>query len=193
MIKINKIYTRTGDDGMTGLVDGPRRFKHDLRVDAYGTIEEVNSTLGLCRLHSAQHAMDTIILRVQNDLFDLGSDLATPGSDDDRPYKALRVTQPQVDWLEEQIDAFNASIPPLSSFILPGGSPLASYLHLARTISRRAERITVELAQQEPINPIALRYLNRLSDLLFVLCRAANNNGADDVLWEPGRNTGSHK
>ncbi|HWJ88302.1 MAG TPA: cob(I)yrinic acid a,c-diamide adenosyltransferase [Pelagibacterium sp.] len=195
MIKINKIYTRTGDDGTTGLVDGPRRPKDDLRVEAYGTVEEANAAIGLARLHTHDRArVDHTLARVQNDLFDLGSDLATPGPDADRPYTALRATAAQVDWVEAQIDHFNAMLDPLRSFVLPGGTPLAAALHLARTITRRAERICVTLRRAEPeLNGETVRYLNRLSDLLFVLGRVANANGSEDVLWEPGKNTGSSK
>lgn len=195
MIKINKIYTKTGDDGTTGLVDGPRRSKADLRIEAYGTVEEANAAIGLARLHSKDMArVDNALSRIQNDLFDLGSDLATPGSDEGRKYKALRATDAQVLWLEKQIDQHNEALEPLTSFILPGGTPLASALHLARTVARRAERDAVALAQAEPgVNPAAIKYLNRLSDLLFVLGRVANGNGAKDVLWEPGRNTGDKK
>lgn len=195
MIKINKIYTKTGDDGTTGLVEGPRRQKDDLRIEAYGTVEEANAAIGLARLHTRDMArVDHALARIQNDLFDLGSDLATPGPDEGRPYKALRTTAEQVDWLERQIDHFNEALTPLRSFILPGGTPLAAALHLARTITRRAERVTVGLKRAEPeMGAEPLRYLNRLSDLLFVLGRVANANGTRDVLWEPGKNTGASK
>lgn len=195
MIKLNKIYTKTGDDGTTGLVDGPRRSKADLRIEAYGTVEEANAAIGLARLHSKDMArVDNALSRIQNDLFDLGSDLATPGADEGRKYKALRTTEAQVHWLEKQIDQHNEALEPLTSFILPGGTPLAAALHLARTIARRAERDAVALVQVEPdVNAAALKYLNRLSDLLFVLGRVANGNGTKDVLWEPGRNTGEKK
>ncbi|WP_196260680.1 cob(I)yrinic acid a,c-diamide adenosyltransferase [Pelagibacterium limicola] len=195
MVKLNKIYTKTGDDGTTGLVDGPRRQKDDLRVEAYGTVDETNAAIGLARLHSRDMArVDHTLSRIQNDLFDLGSDLATPGPDEGRQYKALRVTAKQVVWLEDQIDMFNEALEPLKSFVLPGGTPLSAALHLARTVARRAERIVVALRRGEPdINAEALRYLNRLSDLLFVLARVANANGTKDVLWEPGRHTGEAK
>lgn len=195
MIKINKIYTKTGDGGTTGLVDGPRRQKDDLRIEAYGTVEEANATVGLARLHSKDMARaDHTLARIQNDLFDLGSDLATPGPDEGRKYKALRTTAKQVEWLENQIDIYNEALEPLRSFILPGGTPLSAALHLARTVTRRAERIAVALKRAEPeVNPEVLRYLNRLSDLLFVLSRVANGNGSKDVLWEPGRHTGETK
>lgn len=189
MIKLNRIYTRTGDDGTTGLVRGPRRAKHDLRIDAYGTVEEANSCVGLARVHTgSMPKIDMILGRIQNDLFDVGSDLATPGVDAaDAEHPTLRVRPVQTEFLEKQIDHFNADLEPLRSFILPGGTPLSAALHLARTVTRRAERITAELAATESeTSPEALRYLNRLSDLLFVLSRVANNNGAKDVLWVPG-------
>lgn len=189
MVKLNRIYTRTGDDGSTGLVRGPRRPKYDLRVEAYGTVDEANCCVGLARLHtSSMPKIDMLLGRVQNDLFDVGSDLATPGADDPAAeYPTLRTRPVQTEFLEKQIDYYNADIEPLKSFILPGGSPLSAALHLARTVTRRAERIAVELAEAEPdTSPETVRYLNRLSDLLFVLARVANNNGAKDVLWVPG-------
>ena len=189
MIKLNRIYTRTGDDGTTGLVRGPRRPKYDARVDAYGTVEEANASIGMARLHTtSMPKIDMLLARIQNDLFDVGSDLATPGADDPAAeYPTLRVRPVQTQFLEKQIDHYNADIAPLRSFILPGGSPLAAALHVARTVTRRAERLTVELASAEAdTSPEALRYLNRLSDLLFVLARVANDNGAKDVLWVPG-------
>lgn len=195
MVKLNKIYTKTGDDGTTGLVDGPRRAKDDLRVEAYGTVDEANAAIGLARLHTKDMArVDHTLARIQNDLFDLGSDLATPGSDEGRAYKALRITAKQVEWLEIQIDLFNEALEPLKSFVLPGGTALSASLHLARTISRRAERIVVSLRRAEPqTSAETVYYLNRLSDLLFVLARVANGNGSKDVLWEPGRHTGESK
>jgi cob(I)alamin adenosyltransferase len=188
MVKLNRIYTKTGDDGTTGLVRGPRRRKDDLRVEAYGTVDEANSCIGMARLHSgAMPRVDSVLARVQNDLFDLGSGLATPGADTDPAKPSLRVTAVQTEWVERQIDHFNESLEPLRSFVLPGGSPLAAALHLARTVTRRAERLTVTLAATEPdIGAESVRYLNRLSDLLFVLARVANANGAKDVLWTPG-------
>ncbi|WEK04487.1 MAG: cob(I)yrinic acid a,c-diamide adenosyltransferase [Candidatus Devosia phytovorans] len=189
MVKINKIYTRTGDDGTTGLVRGPRRPKFDLRVDAYGTVDEANAFIGQARLHTTfMPKIDKILSRVQNDLFDVGSDLATPGADDPgQSYPSLRLRPVQTGFIEKQIDHFNSDVEPLTSFVLPAGTPLSSALHIARTVTRRAERITVELASVEPdTNPEAIRYLNRLSDLLFVLARIANANGAKDVLWVPG-------
>ncbi|MCW5720896.1 MAG: cob(I)yrinic acid a,c-diamide adenosyltransferase [Devosia sp.] len=189
MVKINKIYTRTGDDGTTGLVRGPRRAKHDLRIEAYGTVEEANAFIGQARLSSAaMPKIDRVLSRIQNDLFDVGSDLATPGVDDpNAEYPSLRARAVQTAWLEKQIDHFNAELSPLTSFILPGGTALSAALHMARTVTRRAERVVSALADIEPeTNAEALRYLNRLSDLLFVLGRVANGNGAEDVLWVPG-------
>ena len=189
MVKLNRIYTKTGDDGTTGLVRGPRRPKYDLRVEAYGTVDEANASVGMARLHtSSMPKIDMLLARIQNDLFDVGSDLATPGADDPAAeYPTLRIRPVQTEFLEKQIDHYNRDIEPLKSFILPGGSPLAAALHIARTVTRRAERITVELAATETdTSPEAVRYLNRLSDLLFVLARVANNNGSKDVLWVPG-------
>ncbi|WP_240230944.1 cob(I)yrinic acid a,c-diamide adenosyltransferase [Devosia lacusdianchii] len=188
MVKLNVIYTKTGDDGTTGLVRGPRRPKYDLRVEAYGTVDEANATIGQARIHTtSMPKIDMILGRIQNDLFDVGSDLATPGADDpDAEHPSLRVRPVQTEFLEKQIDHFNADLEPLRSFVLPGGTPLAAALHVARTVTRRAERITVELAATEDTNPEAVRYLNRLSDLLFVMARVANANGTRDVLWVPG-------
>lgn len=188
MVKLNKIYTRTGDDGTTGLVRGPRRKKHDVRVQAYGTVDEANAALGLCRLQSINTPrLDAVLARIQNDLFDLGSDLATPGQPEG-DQKDLRITEAQVTWLEERIDQYNEQLQPLTSFVLPGGSAISAHLHLARTITRRAERITTDLLEVEPdASALALRYLNRLSDLLFVMARVGNANGAKDVLWDPGK------
>lgn len=194
MVKLNKIYTRTGDDGTTGLVRGPRRKKHDMRVEAYGTVDETNAFLGTARAAGATKEMDDVLARIQNDLFDVGSDLATPGNDEGQEYPALRATHEQVTWLEEQIDHFNEKLEPLKSFVLPGGSTLAAHLHAARAISRRAERITAALIDIEPeTNIVTMHYLNRLSDLLFVLARIANDNGKADVLWTPGQYTGTQK
>ena len=188
MVKLNVIYTKTGDDGTTGLVRGPRRAKFDLRVEAYGTVDEANAFVGPARLNTgSMPKVDMVLSRIQNDLFDVGSDLATPGADAADAPPSLRVTAVQTLWLEKQIDHFNDALEPLRSFVLPGGSALAVALHIARTVTRRAERIVVELAAAEPdINPEAIRYLNRLSDLLFVLGRVANANGTKDVLWVPG-------
>jgi cob(I)alamin adenosyltransferase len=189
MVKLNAIYTRTGDDGTTGLVRGPRRAKHDLRIDAYGTVEEANAFVGQARLVASDAPeIDTVLARIQNDLFDVGSDLATPGADaPDAAYPSLRARPVQTQWLEQQIDLFNAQLSPLRSFVLPGGTPLSAGLHIARTVTRRAERIVAALIEVEPdTNTEALRYLNRLSDLLFVLGRVANAGGTADVLWVPG-------
>ncbi|WP_022676804.1 cob(I)yrinic acid a,c-diamide adenosyltransferase [Novosphingobium sp. B-7] len=183
MVKLNKIYTRTGDDGTTGLVDGSRRGKHEPRMAAIGEVDEANSALGLAALVVPPDA-GAELTRIQNDLFDLGADLATPGSDFAPGEMTLRVVPGQVAWLEAMIDARNAALPPLTSFILPGGSESAARVHLARAITRRAERAAVALAAQEPVNPAALAYLNRLSDYLFVLARALN--AGRDPLWVPG-------
>lgn len=189
MVVLNRIYTRTGDAGDTALGDGSRVAKFNLRVAAYGTVDETNATIGLARLHASDD-IDAALSRVQNDLFDLGADLCRPAMEKDAeaPYPPLRVAEVQVERLETEIDAWNARLAPLRSFILPGGSPLAAHLHLCRTVCRRAERCTVELAAQEAVNPAAVRYLNRLSDWFFVLGRIANTDGADDVLWVPGGN-----
>ncbi|MCK0140909.1 cob(I)yrinic acid a,c-diamide adenosyltransferase [Aliiroseovarius sp. F20344] len=189
MVVLNKIYTRTGDKGETALGDGSRRPKHDARVDAYGTVDETNSTIGLARLHS-EGDMDAALACIQNDLFDLGADLCRPemAKDAEAEYPPLRMAQEQVDRLETEIDAMNKALEPLRSFILPGGSPLAAHLHLSRTVSRRAERLATELATVEDLNPVAVKYLNRLSDWCFVAARVANDGGKADVLWVPGAN-----
>jgi cob(I)alamin adenosyltransferase len=189
MVKLNKIYTRTGDDGTTGLVRGPRRLKYDLRVNCYGTVDEANAAIGMARLSTvSMPKIDTMLGRIQNDLFDLGSDLATPGADPAGTPPSLRTTAEQTAWLEQQIDHYNEGLAPLTSFVLPGGTALSAALHVARTITRRAERLVVELAQTEAgVNTQTMIYLNRLSDLLFVLARVANANGKADVLWTPGR------
>jgi cob(I)alamin adenosyltransferase len=191
MVKLNKIYTKTGDDGTTGLVRGPRRMKHDLRVDAFGTVDEANSFIGMARLSTASMPkLDRLLARIQNDLFDLGSDLATPGKDPEGTPPSLRITKAQTEWLEQQIDYYNEGLQPLKSFVLPGGTPLAVALHLARTVTRRAERLVVELMAKEPdTSGAVLIYLNRLSDLMFVMARVANANGETDVLWSPGKFT----
>ena len=186
MVRLTRIYTRGGDAGETSLGDGTRVPKHDMRVAAYGTVDEANAAIGLARLHAAGEA-DAMLGRIQNDLFDLGADLCTP-EDGRRAAGALRIAAEQVLRLEREIDAMNADLQPLSSFVLPGGTPCASYLHLARTIVRRAERLVGELAQSAKLNPEALKYLNRLSDHLFVLGRRVNDNGARDVNWVPGAN-----
>ncbi len=187
MVVLNRIYTRTGDAGDTALGDGARRPKHDLRVSAYGTVDETNAATGLARRH-AEGEIAVALGRIQNDLFDLGADLCVPPRADEgaegRP--PLRIAPGQVERLEAEIDAMNARLSPLRSFVLPGGSALAAHLHLCRTVCRRAERLTVELATVEPVGAPALAYLNRLSDWFFVASRAANGDGADDVLWVPG-------
>lgn len=184
MVRLTKIYTRGGDAGQTTLGNRTRTAKNSPRVEAYGTVDETNATIGLARLY-ADAEIDAILARIQHDLFDLGADLCDPDMDSTR---RLRMVQTQVDRLEAEIDQINAGLAPLNSFTLPGGTPCAAHLHLARTVSRRAERLAVGLAQVEEVNPIALRYLNRLSDLLYVLSRHANERGAKDVLWTPGVN-----
>jgi cob(I)alamin adenosyltransferase len=186
MVRLTRIYTRGGDAGQTSLGDGTRVPKHALRVAAYGTVDEANAAIGIARLH-ADAAADAMLGRIQNDLFDLGADLCTP-EEGRRAAGALRIAAAQVERLEREIDAMNASLGPLDSFILPGGTPAAAYLHLPRTVTRRAERLVSQLAGSEPVNPETLKYLNRLSDHLFVLGRRVNDNGARDVLWLPGAN-----
>ena len=189
MVVLNKIYTKTGDGGETALGDGSRVAKHSLRVSAYGTVDETNATVGLARLH-ATGAMADQLAMIQNDLFDLGADLCRPDmeKDADAEYAPLRMTDAQVTRLENEIDAMNDVLSPLRSFILPGGSALAAHLHLCRTVSRRAERLSVELASVESVNQSGVKYLNRLSDWFFNASRIANNDGKDDVLWVPGAN-----
>jgi cob(I)alamin adenosyltransferase len=191
MVKLNKIYTRTGDDGTTGLVDGSRTAKHSLRIAAIGEVDELNSALGLAASVIAQDSLCAALFRIQNDLFDLGADLATPlgdiGGEDFAPSDmVLRIVPSQVTWLEEQIDELNERLEPLTSFILPGGSVAAGQTHLARAIARRAERVVTALAAVEPVNPAASAYVNRLSDYLFVLARVLNDDGQTDVKWVPG-------
>ncbi len=188
MVVLNKIYTRTGDAGETALGDGSRVAKHSARVTAYGTVDELNATLGLARLH-AEGAMDEALARIQNDLFDLGADLCRPHMERDAEagHPPLRMVASQVERLEAEIDAMNAGLAPLRSFVLPGGTALAAHLHLSRTVCRRAERLSIALATVEGVNEAALIYLNRLSDWLFVASRAANDDGARDVLWVPGK------
>ncbi len=186
MVTLSKIYTRGGDKGQTSLGDGTRRAKHDLRVEAYGTVDEANAVLGLVRQHT-DGDVDQLLSRVQNDLFDLGADLCTPEGNE-RRSGALRIQESQVTALEAEIDRFNEPLETLKSFVLPGGTPAAAHLHLARTVTRRAERLVVALAEAETVNPEAVRYLNRLSDLLFVLGRHENDGGRADVLWVPGAN-----
>ena len=192
MVKLNKIYTRTGDDGTTGLVSGARRPKFDPRIEAFGAVDEANACIGLARLHTARDhtEIDAMLARVQNDLFDLGADLATPDTGAPTEFEPLRIVASQVTRLETEIDGLNAALAPLRSFILPGGTPAATYLHQARTVARRAERLMVALSSVsgETVSGEALRYINRLSDFLFVAARAANDNGATDVLWVPGAN-----
>ena len=186
MVRLNKIYTRSGDDGTTGLASGKRRRKDDLRVAAYGTVDEANAALGLARLSTAADPeLDPMLARLQNDLFDLGADLATPPAEAPLPYEPLRITQTQVDRLEREIDRLNADLAPLRSFVLPGGTPAAAQLHVCRTVCRRAERAIVALAADEAVNAEAAAYVNRLSDLFFILARAANPPGAEP-LWQPG-------
>ncbi len=186
MVRLSKIYTRGGDKGETSLGDGRRLAKHAPRIAAYGTVDEANAAVGLARLNTEGEA-DRMLARIQNDLFDLGADLCTPEGAE-RRRQALRISAAQVARLEAEIDAMNAGLAPLSSFILPGGRPAAAYLHLARTVVRRAERLITELASREPVNPEAVKYVNRLSDHLFVLGRHLNDDGQADVLWVPGAN-----
>jgi cob(I)alamin adenosyltransferase len=193
MVRLNRIYTKTGDDGTTGLASGARVRKDDLAVEAYGTVDEANSAVGLCVIEAAavpNDALATLLGSIQHDLFDLGADLATPLTATETPGAALRIVPAQTERLERAIDRYNEPIPPLNSFVLPGGTRLAAHLHLARTIVRRAERISVALRLERPaqVSAEAIKYLNRLSDLLFVLSRTANDNGAGDVLWVPGNN-----
>jgi len=192
MVVLNRIYTRTGDDGTTALGTGERRKKYDLRIEAYGTLDEVNAVIGVARLHVAgDRAFDAVLSRIQNDLFDVEADLCMPSESGKGPGGArLAVTEAQVSWLEGEIDRLNAELAPLKSFILPGGSPAAAYLHLARTVCRRAERIMVALTDRpgETVTAAALKYVNRLSDFLFVAARSMNDKGATDVLWVPGQN-----
>ena len=189
MVVLNKIYTKTGDAGETALGNGNRVAKHSMRVNAYGTVDEANATVGLARLH-ADGDMDAQLAMIQNDLFDLGADMCRPDmeKDADAEYPPLRMSDGQVARLEAEIDVMNEVLTPLRSFILPGGSALAANLHLCRTVSRRAERLAVELSTVETVNPAAVKYLNRLSDWFFVASRIANNGGSDDVLWVPGAN-----
>ncbi len=195
MVKLNKIYTRTGDKGTTGLATGVRVNKWDLRVRAYGATDEANCAIGIARLHVGNHAqLSKSLARIQNDMFDLGADLATPEPSDESgkklDWEPLRIVQSQVDWLEAEIDRMNADIPPLDSFILPAGTALSTHLHMARTITRRAETLMAELndISFEIVSPASLAYINRLSDYLFVAARRANGNGDQDVKWIPGAN-----
>ena len=191
MVVLNRIYTRTGDDGSTALGSGERRAKHDLRVAAYGTVDEVNAAIGNARLHAAADPeLDAMLARIQNDLFDVGADLCLPDKGKGPGGARLDVTEAQVEWLERQIDRLNAELKPLRSFVLPGGSAAAADLHLARTVCRRAERVIAELKDKpgESVTPAVLKYVNRLSDFLFVAARFSNDKGTADVLWVPGQN-----
>lgn len=194
MVILTKIYTKTGDDGTTGLGSGERRKKFDLRVEAYGTVDETNAAIGMARLSTGLDPLladiDGMLMRIQNDLFDLGADLATPPTDEDLGYEPLRVVDAQVSRLESEIDLLNGDLAALNSFVLPGGSSAAAALHVARTVCRRAERLAVELGEAEPdkVSRSARTYLNRLSDFLFVASRWVNDKGAQDVLWVPGKN-----
>ncbi len=190
MVKLNKIYTRTGDDGTTGLVDGSRVAKTSLRIEAMGKVDEANSAIGVAAAAVAGGDLAAALYRIQNDLFDLGADLATPAPDGDfAPSEmVLRIVDSQAEWLEQAIDAFNEHLEPLTSFVLPGGSEAAARAHVARASVRAAERAVTALAAAEPVNPAALAYINRLSDYLFVLARVLNDNGASDVKWVPGAN-----
>jgi cob(I)alamin adenosyltransferase len=191
MVVLNRIYTRTGDDGSTALGSGERRPKYDLRVAAYGTVDEVNAVIGIARLHAAgNRELDAMLARIQNDLFDVGADLCLPDKGKGPGGARLDVTDAQVEWLERQIDRLNGELAPLRSFVLPGGSAAAAYLHLARTVCRRAERLMVELKDRpgESVTAAAIKYANRLSDFFFVAARYANDKGSADVLWVPGKN-----
>lgn len=187
MVKLTRIYTRGGDKGETSLGDGKRVAKHSRRIAAVGTVDEANAAIGIARLHTSDET-DAMLARIQNDLFDLGADLCRPKDPPKSKGPALRIIPAQVDRLEREVDAMNANLAPLNSFVLPGGSAAAAQLHLARTIARRAEREMTALAARETVNPIAIKYINRLSDHLFVLARVLNDNGAKDVLWVPGAN-----
>jgi cob(I)alamin adenosyltransferase len=190
MVKLNRIYTRTGDDGTTGLVDGSRCPKHSARINAMGLVDEANSAIGLAICAIADDCQRALLTRVQNDLFDLGADLATPAENDDfTPSEmVLRIVASQPEWIEAQIDVLNERLEPLTSFVLPGGSEAAARVHVARATTRAAERAMVQLAAEVPVNPAALAYINRLSDLLFVLARVTNDDGRSDVKWVPGQN-----
>jgi cob(I)alamin adenosyltransferase len=184
-MKLDKIYTRTGDEGKTSLGDGSRLPKFHLRVAAYGSVDEANSVIGVAHLHVTAPEVSALLRHIQNDLFDVGADLCRPERAAEK-QPSLRITAEQVTWLEQQIDHFNTDLEPLTSFVLPGGSPASAYLHLARTVTRRAERDVVRLSAEEPVNAAVLQYINRLSDLLFVLARFLNDKGREDVRWQPG-------
>ena len=193
MVVLNKIYTRTGDAGTTALGTGVRVPKFQLRIAAYGTVDEANSSIGMARVHTTSDGpelVDAMLARIQNDMFDVGADLCTPDTGEDLGYEPLRITETQVERLEAEIDLLNEDLSPLRSFVLPGGAPAAAALHMARTVTRRAERLIVELAEQEdePVGEAVLRYVNRLSDFLFVASRYVNDKGSGDVLWVPGDN-----
>ncbi|MCF6322151.1 MAG: cob(I)yrinic acid a,c-diamide adenosyltransferase [Rhizobiaceae bacterium] len=190
MVILNKIYTKTGDEGSTALGSGERRMKHDARVCAYGAVDEANATIGVARLNVRDSEIDEVLALVQNDLFDLGADLAVPNEENSGASERLRIIEKQVLALEKHIDNFNSRLETLRSFVISGGSALSAHLHLARTVARRAERDIVELSmiEGEAVNPFVIQYINRLSDLLFVLARVANNNGKADILWVPGKN-----
>lgn len=191
MVKLNRIYTKTGDDGSTGLGDGQRVSKSNLRVESFGTVDEANACIGMARLHLAgDPALDAMLMRIQNDMFDLGADLCTPDTGKPLGYEPLRIVPAQVARIEADIDRLNAALAPLRSFVLPGGTAGAAHLHLARTVTRRAERLMVALAQTpgEMVGEAALHYINRLSDFLFVAARHVNAAGPGDVLWVPGKN-----
>lgn len=193
MVVLNRIYTRTGDDGTTALGSGERRPKYDLRISAYGTVDETNAAIGVARLHLGDlPEVDAVLARVQNDLFDLGADLSTRDTGEKLLFEPLRIVDAQVEKLERDIDRLNAGLAPLRSFVLPAGMPAAAHLHVARTVCRRAERLAVELSQQEceSVGAPAIRYLNRLSDLLFVMSRHVNDKGDGDVLWVPAAGRG---
>jgi cob(I)alamin adenosyltransferase len=192
MVVLNRIYTRTGDDGTTALGSGERRKKSDLRIDAYGTVDEANACIGMARIHTqgVHPDIDAMLVRIQNDMFDLGADLAAPDTGEPLPYEPLRIVASQVARVEADIDVLNKRLQPLRTFVLPGGSPAAAALHLARTVTRRAERMMVELSRVEGeiVGADAIRYINRVSDFLFVAARAVNDDGRADVLWVPGQN-----
>jgi cob(I)alamin adenosyltransferase len=192
MVRLNRIYTRTGDDGTTGLGSGKRVPKYDLRVESFGTVDEANACIGMARLHTSgtYPDLDAMLARIQNDLFDLGADLCTPDIGEPLAYEPLRIVHEQVERIEREIDALNADLAPLKSFVLPGGSAASAHLHLARTVTRRAERLMTELVAQpgERVGSAAMKYINRLSDFLFVASRWVNDKGAKDVLWVPGKN-----
>lgn len=187
MVVLNRIYTKTGDKGQTALANGVRVAKHNLRIEAYGTVDETNAAVGVARMHISGLIFE-MLGRIQNDLFDLGADLATPAKPDEKAGAALRITDAQVERLEREIDQLNAHLTPLTSFVLPGGTETAAHLHIARTVSRRAERLIVALSEKESVSGAAIRYINRLSDFFFVAARYANDKGSKDVLWVPGAN-----